>query len=171
MDMALQSERPLDSTDWKILRELQQDARLSYNELGRRIGLSAPATAERARRLEEAGVITGYSAQIDPTKVGMPLLALIHLRCDHGSCLLRTSTLEEFPEVLEMHKLSGSHCAVLKVALSSMRHLEAFNHRLSLHGALVVYLVTSSVLPHRVIDWEELDGNFDPPTYPGWSKP
>ena len=76
--MALQSERPLDSTDWKILRLLQQDARLSYNELGRRIGLSAPATTERVRRLEEAGIITGYSAQIDPTKVGMPLLALIH---------------------------------------------------------------------------------------------
>jgi len=170
-DMALQSERPLDSTDWKILRHLQQDARLSYNELGRRVGLSAPATAERVRRLEEAGVITGYSAQIDPTKVGMPLLALIHLRCDQGSCLLRTSTVEEFPEVLEIHKLSGSHCAVLKVALSSMRHLEAFNHRLSTHGALVVHLVTSSVLPHRVIDWEHLDGNFDLPNYPGWSKP
>ncbi len=169
--MALQSERSLDSTDWKILRYLQQDARLSYNELGRRIGLSAPATAERVRRLEEAGIITSYSAQIDPTKVGMPLLALIHMRCDQGSCLLRTSTLEEFPEVLELHKLSGSHCAVLKVALSSMRHLEAFNHRLSVHGALVVHLVTSSVLPHRVIDWEQLDGNFDLPNYPGWSKP
>jgi NAD(P)-dependent dehydrogenase (short-subunit alcohol dehydrogenase family) len=96
------------STDWKILRHLQQDARLSYNELGRRVGLSAPTTAERVRRLEEAGVITGYSAQIDPTKVGMPLLALIHLGCDQGSCLLRTSTLEEFPEVLELHKLGGA---------------------------------------------------------------
>ena len=61
--MALQSERPLDSTDWKILRELQQDARLSSNELGRRVGLSAPATAERVRKLEDAGVITGYGAQ------------------------------------------------------------------------------------------------------------
>ena len=170
-DMALQSERPLDSTDWKILRELQQDSRLSSNELGRRVGLSAPATAERVRKLEDAGVITGYSAQIDPAKIGMPLLALIHLRCDQGSCLLRTSTVEEFPEVLEMHKLSGSHCAVLKVALSSMRHLEAFNHRLSAHGALVVHLVTSSVLPHRVIDWEQRDFDFDLPSYPGWSKP
>src|SRR5437588_5454118 len=86
-DMALQSERPLDSTDWKILRELQRDARLSYNELGRRVGLTAPASAERVRKLEATGVITGYSAQIDPEKVGMPLLALIQLRCDQGSCL------------------------------------------------------------------------------------
>jgi Lrp/AsnC family transcriptional regulator, leucine-responsive regulatory protein len=168
--MALQSERPFDSTDWKIIRELQQDARLSSNELGRRVGLSAPATAERVRKLEDAGVITGYRADIDPAKLGMPLLALIHLRCDQGSCLLRTSTLEEFPEVLEVHKLSGSHCAVLKVALSSMRHLEAFNHGLSAHGALVVHLVTSSVLQERVIDWEQFDTNFELPNYPGWSK-
>jgi Lrp/AsnC family leucine-responsive transcriptional regulator len=170
VNMALQSERPLDSTDWKILRELQQDARLSSNELGKRVGLSAPATAERVRKLETAGMITGYSVQIDPAKLGMPLLALILLRCNHGSCLLRTSTLEEFPEVLEMHKLSGSYCAVLKVALASMPHLEAFNHRLSTHGALVVHLITSSVLPHRILDWEQFEANFDLPSYPGWSK-
>ncbi len=168
--MALQSERPLDSTDWKIMRELQLDARLSANELGRRVGLSAPATAERVRKLEDAGVITGYRAHIDPAKVGMPLLALIQLRCDQGACLLRTSTLKEFPEVLEVHKLSGSHCAVLKVVLSSMRHLEAFTHRLSAHGALVVHVVTSSVMQERVIDWEQLDTNFELPNYPGWSQ-
>ncbi len=73
--MALQSERLLDNTGWKILRELQRDARLSYNELGRRVGLSAPAAAERVRKVGDAGVITGYGAQIDPAKVGMPLLA------------------------------------------------------------------------------------------------
>src|SRR5438067_10235771 len=104
--MALQTERSLDSTDWKILRELQRDARLSYNELGRRVGLTAPAAAGRVRKLEDAGVITGYGARIDPAKVGMPLLALIQLRCDPGKCLLKTSTVAEFPEVLEMHKLS-----------------------------------------------------------------
>jgi Lrp/AsnC family leucine-responsive transcriptional regulator len=170
--VTLQSERQpvLDSTDWKILRELQQDARLSSNELGKRVGLSAPATAERIRKLEAAGVITGYSVQVDPAKLGMPLLALIQLRCDQGSCLLRTTTLEDFPEVLEMHKLSGSQCAVLKVALASMQHLEAFNHRLSAHGALVVHLITSSILAHRVIDWEQFDANFELPSYPGWSK-
>ncbi|QBD81007.1 Lrp/AsnC family transcriptional regulator [Ktedonosporobacter rubrisoli] len=168
--MAVKSESRLDSTDWKIIRELQQDARLSSNELGRRIGLSAPATAERIRKLEDTGVITGYRAQINPAKLGMPLLALIHLRCDQGSCLLRTSTLEEYPEVREVHKLSGSHCAVLKVVFSSMPHLEALTHRLSAHGALVVHLITSSVLQERVIDWEHFDTNFEPPDYPNWSK-
>lgn len=167
--MALQSERPLDSTDWTILRELQRDARLSYNELGRRVGLSAPAAAERVRKLEDAGVITGYGAWIDLAKVGTPLLALIQLRCVPGKCLLKTSTAEEFPEVLEMHKLSGGHCSLLKVALASMRHLEAFNERLGAHGALVVNLVTSSALTHRVIDWEQLNFDIDPPTDPGWT--
>jgi Lrp/AsnC family leucine-responsive transcriptional regulator len=66
--MTLQSERPLDSTDWTILRELQRDARLSYNELGRRVGLSAPAAASRVRKLEDAGVITGYGARDDINK-------------------------------------------------------------------------------------------------------
>lgn len=168
--MTSQSERLLDSTDWKILRELQQDSRLSSNELGKRVGLSAPATTERIRKLEAAGIITGYSVQLDPAKLGMPLLALIHLRCDHGACLLRTTTMEDFPEVLEMHKLSGSQCAVLKVALASMQHLEAFNHRLSSHGALVVHLTTSNILPDRVIDWEKFETDFELPSYPGWSK-
>src|SRR5260370_17850805 len=100
--MALQSERPLDATSWKILRELQRDARLSYNELGRRVGLSAPAAAERVRKLEDAGVITGYGAQIDPAKVGMPLLALIQLHCAPAKCLLKTTTPAKFPHALQI---------------------------------------------------------------------
>src|SRR3989440_6682851 len=97
LEMALQSERSLDQTDWKILRELQQDARLSYNELGRRVGLSGPGAAERVRKLEDAGVLTSYGAQIDPTKVGLPLLAFIQLRCAQSSCLFKTGSAKEFP--------------------------------------------------------------------------
>jgi len=168
--MTLQSERPLDSTDWKILRELQRDARLSFNVLGRRVGLSAPAAAERVRKLEDAGVITGYSARVDPAKVGLPLLALIQLRCNPGKCLLKTSDAEEFPEVLEMHKLSGSHCSLLKVAVSSMQHLEAFNERLGTHGTLVVNIVTSSALTHRTIDWEHPDVDLNSQSDQGWAR-
>lgn len=168
-DMALQPERSLDATDWRILRELQRDARLSYNELGRRVGLSAPAAGERVRKLEAAGIITGYGAQVDPAKVGLPLLAMIQLRCDPGKCLLKTSKADEFPEVLEMHKLSGSHCSLLKIAVSSMQHLEAFNERLGAHGPLTSTIVTSSPLTRRIIDWEEPDVELNPPTDPGWN--
>lgn len=132
--------------------------------------MSAPTAAERVRKLEDAGVIVGYHAQVNPAKVGLPLLALIQLRCAPGKCLLKTSSAEEFPEVLEMHKLSGSHCSLLKVAVSSMQHLEAFNERLGAHGTLVVNIVTSSALTHRILDWEHPDVNLNPPTDPGWSR-
>lgn len=99
----------------------------------------------------------------------MSLLALIQLRCASGKCLLKTSTAEEFPEVLEMHKLSGSHCTLLKVALASMQHLEAFNERLGAHGTLVVNIVTSSALIHRIIDWEQSDADFNLPADLGWT--
>jgi len=166
--MTSQSESSLDATDWRILRELQKDARLSYNELGRRVALSAPAAAERVRKLEGRGIITGYSAQVDLAQVGLPLLVFIQLRCSPGKCLLKTSSAEAFPEVLEMHKLSGSHCSLLKVAVSSMQHLEAFNERLGAHGQLIVNIVTSSALTKRLIDWEDPDINLIPPFDAGW---
>src|ERR1043165_861435 len=168
--MALQTESSLDSTDWQILRELQQDARLSFNELGRRVNLSAPAAAERVRKLEDRGVITRYAAQIDPAKVGLPLLAFIQLHCDPGKCLLKTSSAEEFPEILEIHKLSGSHCTLLKVAVSSMEHLEAFNERLGSHGPLISNIVMSSPFSNRMIDWEDPDVNVHRPFTPGWDE-
>ena len=168
--MALHLETSLDATDWQILRELQRDARLSYNELGRRVSLSAPAAAERVRKLEDRGVITGYSAQINQAKLGLPLLAFIQLHCDPGKCLLKTSSADEFPEILEIHKLSGAHCTLLKVAVSSMEHLEAFNERLGSHGPLISNIVTSSPFMSRMIDWEDPDVSLDPPANPGWSE-
>src|SRR5215469_188759 len=168
LEMALQSERILDPTDWKILRELQQDARLSFNELGRRVGLSAPATAERVRKLEDAGIITSYGAQVDVAKLGLPLLVFIQLRCFPERCLFKTSSAEKFPEVLEIHKLSGNYCALLKVALTSMEHLEGFQERLSVHGEQITNVVTSNLYTKRVIDWEEPQVNLRPSLQHGW---
>jgi Lrp/AsnC family leucine-responsive transcriptional regulator len=168
--MALQSERLLDPTDWKILRELQKDARLSYNELGRRVGLSAPATAERVRKLEDADIITSYGALVDVAKLGLPLLVFIQLRCATDKCLFKISSAEKFPEVMEIHKLSGSHCALLKVALASMEHLEAFNERLGVHGEQVTNIVTSNLFSQHFIDWEEPPVDLRPSVQPGWDK-
>jgi Lrp/AsnC family transcriptional regulator, leucine-responsive regulatory protein len=170
LEMALQSERSLDQTDWKILRELQKDARLSYNELGRRVGLSAPATTERVRKLEDAGIITSYGAQVDVAKLGLPLLVFIQLRCFPERCLFKTSSAEKFPEILEIHKLSGSHCALLKVALSSMEHLEAFQERLSFHGEQTANVVTSNLFSQHIIDWEEPKVDLRPSSQPDWNK-
>src|SRR2546430_9882831 len=89
--MTFRSERDLDELDWRILDELQADGRLSFKELGRRVNLSSPAVGERVRRLEEAGVITGYHARVDPGRAGYPSSAFIQMRCSLGECLLKTS--------------------------------------------------------------------------------
>ena len=168
--MTLQTETSLDATDWRILRELQQDARLSYHELGRRVALSAPAAAERVRKLEDRGVITGYVAQLDTARVGLPLYAFLKLRCDPEKCLLKTTTADDYPEVLELHRLSGSHCTLLKVAVASMQHLQALTERLSAHGPVVTEIVVESVLTHRVVDWENPSVDLTPPPSAGWVR-
>ncbi|MDQ1691255.1 MAG: Lrp/AsnC family transcriptional regulator, leucine-responsive regulatory protein, partial [Pseudonocardiales bacterium] len=76
----------MDSVDWRILAELQADARLSQNELSRRVNLSAPSVAERVRRLSDAGVINGYSARVDPAALGRPVQAFVQLDCYGPRC-------------------------------------------------------------------------------------
>lgn len=164
--MASQSQRPLDALDWQILRELQQDARLSYNALARRVGLSAPAVAERVRRLEEAEVIAGYRAEIDPARVGLPVTAVIQLHCAPGKCLLKTASAADYPEIVEVLKVSGPYCTFLKVVASSIPHLEQLFERLGQHGELQTSMVWSSALSRRVIDWEDGVPDYDPaPTW------
>src|SRR3546814_5110246 len=78
--MAGELEGQLDKVGWQLLRVLQEDARLSFSELGRRVGLSSPAVAERVRRMEDSGIITGYRALVEPSKLGYPTTAFIHLK-------------------------------------------------------------------------------------------
>jgi Lrp/AsnC family leucine-responsive transcriptional regulator len=149
---ALRSENDLDDIDWRILGELQSDGRLSFNELGRRIPLSAPAVAERVRRLEQTGVITGYRAVVDPASAGYGITAFVQLRCKLGSCLLRTSRSENYPEVVEVHKLSGAHCTMLKVRATSLVHLEGVIEQLGLHGELNTHVVLSTQYEDAVVE-------------------
>ncbi|MFI7636150.1 Lrp/AsnC family transcriptional regulator [Nonomuraea sp. NPDC049400] len=138
------SANDLDDLDWKLLDELQADARLSYNELARRVHLSAPAVADRIRRLERRGVIVGYQAQIDPAAAGFPVQAYIQLRCALGYCLLKSSAAEDYPEVVEVSKLSGRHCSMLKVRASSLAHLEGVLEQLGKHGEMDTHIVLST---------------------------
>lgn len=165
--MALRSPKGLDSLDWKILRELQADARLSYNEVARRVGLSSPTVVERVRRMEDAGVITGYHARIDPARVGLPVMALVQLRCESSRCLLKTTTSGTYPEVIEVLKVSGDHCTVLKVVAASTAHLEDVFARLGEHGPLQTTMVWSAALSRRPIDWEDGIPEFGTP--PDWN--
>ncbi|WP_394361371.1 Lrp/AsnC family transcriptional regulator [Amycolatopsis sp. SB7-3] len=149
--MTLRSERALDDLDWRLLETLQADGRLSFKELGRRVNLSAPAVAERVRRLEEAGVITGYRAQVDAHRAGYGLQAFVEMRCSLGSCLLRTSKSEDYPEVVELHRLSGDRCTMLKVRAVSLEHLEGLFERLGEHGEIRSSVVLSTQYEGRPV--------------------
>jgi len=150
--MAFQKERDLDDVDWRLLAELQSDGRLSFKELGRRVNLSAPAVAERVRRLEEAGVVTGYRAQVDARRAGFPLMAFVQMRCSLGKCLLKTSASGDYPEIVEIHKLSGDHCTMVKVRAASLAHLEGLFERLGQHGELRSSVVLSTQYEGRPVE-------------------
>lgn len=150
--MSYQSETVLDETDWRILAELQADGRLSYNELGRRVHMSSPAVAERVRRLERLGVVTGYRAAVDARRAGYPVEAFIQMRCTHGRCLLNTSRSDDFPEVVEIHKLSGDHCTMLRVRATSVEHFEGLVDRLGKHGEMRTSMVLSTQYQGRAVE-------------------
>lgn len=145
-------DREPDQTDWRILAELQRDGRLSFNRLAGLVNLSAPGGRRAGAPLEEAGVITGYQARVDPARVGQPLTAFVQMRCAHGRCLLKTSAAEDLPEVTEVHKLSGSWCSMLRVRVASMPHLEGLLERLGEHGEMNSHIVLSTAYEGRSVE-------------------
>lgn len=160
--------RDLDQTDWRIIAELQRDGKLSYNQLARRVNLSSPAVAERVRRLEQSGVIAGYQARIDPARAGLPLTAFIQMRCALTRCLLKTTTADDLPEIVEIHKLSGNFCTMLKVRVASMSHLEGLLERLGQHGEMNSHVVLSTQYEGRPVQPPAPDERPITPSV-GWS--
>ncbi|MEI8408877.1 MULTISPECIES: Lrp/AsnC family transcriptional regulator [unclassified Kribbella] len=139
----------LDPTDWAILVELQNDARISLTELGRRVNLSASATTERVRRLESTGIITAYRAEVDLTKVGYPVLAVVRLKYPGNKHGPLHQLLKERLEILECLRTTGDDCYTLKVAAASMPHLEELVNELTEFGSTTTNLVYSQTQPYR----------------------
>ncbi|MER7168329.1 Lrp/AsnC family transcriptional regulator [Micromonospora sp. NPDC000207] len=138
----------MDDMDWALLRELQADARLSFSELSRRVHLSPPAVAQRVRRLEESGVITGYHAHVDLTRAGGAVVALIRMSCDGPRCILHDPDVPQWPEIREIHRVTGDACSVLKVAAASIGAFEGLIDRLAPFGQPASTMVLSTPL-----DW------------------
>jgi Lrp/AsnC family leucine-responsive transcriptional regulator len=140
-----------DRTDWRLLEELQRDGRASFADLARAVAMSPSAVAERVRRLEEAGVIAGYRATVDPERVGLQVMAFVRLRYPTGNYRPFHALLDTTPEVVEAHHVTGEDCFVLKVLARSMRHLEEVTGRISGLGAVTTSVVYSSPLTGRAI--------------------
>jgi Lrp/AsnC family transcriptional regulator, leucine-responsive regulatory protein len=141
----------LDRTDWRLLEALQSDGRASYADLARIVAMSPSAVAERIRRLEEAGVIAGYRATVDPTAVGLSIMAFVRLRYPTGNYRPFHALLDSTAEIVEAHHVTGEDCFVLKVVARSMRHLEEVTGRISGLGGVTTSIVYSSLLLGRAV--------------------
>lgn len=139
----------IDATDWKLLELLQQDARMSFAELGRKLRLSAPAIAERVKRLEERKIIRGYRADLDLTALGRPLhvyLRVIVQPKDYPRFKKRISGSEE---IFECHHVTGTESFILRAALVNVTALERLIQQLTAYGPTTTSLILSTPLDRR----------------------
>jgi Lrp/AsnC family leucine-responsive transcriptional regulator len=117
----------LDAMDRRILRSLARDGRESYQAIADEVGLSRPAVMERVKRLEEAGYILGYRAQLDRARVGLPVTAFVAVRygsSDYVGDEPRMREMEKHPGVLECHHIAGDDCYILKVIAADLEGVQ-----------------------------------------------
>jgi Lrp/AsnC family leucine-responsive transcriptional regulator len=139
----------MDETGWHILEHLQENGRMSFAELGRRVGLTLPAVAERVRRMEDAGIITGFRAEINPTCIGLPIAAFIRISIVGDVFARIARAVHDMPEVLECHRGTGADSFTLKVAVESVQHLERLIDKLTPFGTTSTSIILSTLVKNR----------------------
>jgi Lrp/AsnC family leucine-responsive transcriptional regulator len=139
----------LDDTDRALLVELQRDARLSLAELGRRVGLSPPAVAERVRRLTDDGVIRGFHADVDPRALGFALSAIVRVRPAPLQIAKVAELARATAEVVECHRITGEDCFFVKVHVRDVEHLEEVIDRFTMFGQTTTSVMQTSPVPAR----------------------
>jgi Lrp/AsnC family leucine-responsive transcriptional regulator len=149
----------LDRISWRIIEELQQNARISWAELGRRVGLTTPAVAERVHRLESLGVIRGFHTDISLERLGLPVLIFVRLSMSGPEALVRAfqQQVKIWDEVIECHRVTGSESFILKARVISMSHLERFIDKLGHYGSTSTTTVLSSPVEQRVFTEKMVD--------------
>jgi Lrp/AsnC family transcriptional regulator, leucine-responsive regulatory protein len=139
----------LDQTDRRIIGELTRDGRLPLAELGRRVSLSPPAVAERVKRLEQSGVITGYRAELDPRKLGYQLTAIVRVKPAPGQLPRIPELAAEILQISECHRITGEDCFYLKIYLRSIDELSTLLDRFLAHGETTTSIVNATPIPAR----------------------
>lgn len=137
---------PLDRLNWEILEVLQQNARLSFSDIGRKVGLSSPAVAERVKKMEDAGIIKGYKAQVAYHKTGHQLKAVITLRAFMGRLKPFLEKVREFKEVINCYRITGNENIIMEVVLYDQAHLEEFIDKLITYGETKTHIILSNVV-------------------------
>ena len=142
-------ERGTDDVDRRLIGELQSDGRVTLAELGRRVGLSAPAVADRLRRLEQGGVITGYAADVDPRALGYTLSAIMRIRPTARLIPKVAQLARDTPEVVECHRITGEDCFFMKLHVRDVGHLEEVIDSFILYGQTTTSIIQSSPVASR----------------------
>jgi len=134
----------MDPLNWKILQLLQKDGRMSLRELGRRVHLSTPAVSERVRRMEAAGIITGYRAEVDMTRLGKPVQAFINYTVSNRDKPAALKTIRALPEIVACYHVAGAVALILIVQAENVARLEDIATKLGRHGDTVTHIVLST---------------------------
>jgi Lrp/AsnC family leucine-responsive transcriptional regulator len=141
----------MDALNWKILNLLQQNARESFANIGRSIGLTAPAVGERVKKMEDAGILLGYNATVSHSLTGHQLKAIITLRAFMGKLKPFLVLVSTFDEVINCYRITGNENIVMEVVLKDQFHLEQFIDKLIQYGETRTNIVLSHVISNAPI--------------------
>tara|TARA_Y100000815_G_scaffold219110_1_gene204743 strand:+ start:1739 stop:2176 length:438 start_codon:yes stop_codon:yes gene_type:complete len=141
----------MDNLNWKILKCLQANARMSNAEIGRRVGISSPAVSERIKKMEDAEIIQGYSAFVSPFEVGYQIKALITMRAFMGMLKPFLEKVKTYNEVINCYRITGNENFVMEVVLKNHKHLESFIDQLIIYGETKTHIVLSRVVKQSEI--------------------
>jgi Lrp/AsnC family leucine-responsive transcriptional regulator len=144
------AETRLDETDARLLRALADDARTSIAELARVVGLSSPSVSERIRRLEEAGVIEGYTVEINAQALGLPLVAWLRIRPVPGGLQKVAKLLQELPQIVECDRVTGEDCFIARAYVASVDELEKLIDRIIPYAMTNTSIIQSSPVKRRL---------------------
>jgi Lrp/AsnC family leucine-responsive transcriptional regulator len=145
--MTFQTERQLDETDWQVLKELQADGRLSFHELGRRQPSRSESVGSK-RRVSSPATRRALIPREPDCRSRLSSRCAVRL----DRCLLKTSQADDYPEVVEIHKLSGDYCSMLKIRAASIEHLEGVIERIGKHGEMRTSVVLSTQYADRPVE-------------------
>lgn len=141
----------IDPINWKILQCLQKNARISNAEIGRSVGISSPAVAERIRKMEDAGLLLGYKAEVSHFQSGHQLKAIITLRAFMGRLKPFLDKVHDFSEVLNCYRITGNENIIMEVVLFDQFHLEEFIDKLITYGETKTHIILSTVIENAPI--------------------
>lgn len=141
----------MDELSWKILDCLQSNSRMSNAEIGRKIGMSSPAVAERIKKMEDAEIIEGYKTLVSPFKANYQLKAIITLRAFMGMLKPFLEKVVTYDEVINCYRITGNENIVMEVVLKNQQHLENFIDQLIIYGETKTQIVLSHVVKNNEI--------------------